>query len=60
MIAEVNKAVKETGVAISSLVPVFGWSAPDEQERQAQVRNWKRLLLPPGRRWSRRSKPGCR
>ena len=44
MIAEVNKAVKETGVRISSLVPVFGWSAPDEQERQAQVRNWKRLL----------------
>jgi myo-inositol catabolism protein IolH len=44
MVAEVNKAVKETGVRISSLVPVFGWSAPDEQERQAQVRNWKRLL----------------
>jgi myo-inositol catabolism protein IolH len=27
MIAEVNQAVKETGVRISSLVPVFGWSA---------------------------------
>ena len=44
MVAEVNRAVKETGVRISSLVPVFNWSAPDEQERQAQVRNWKRLL----------------
>ncbi len=44
MVAEVNQAVKETGVRIASLVPVFGWSAPDEQERQAQVRNWKRLL----------------
>ena len=44
MVAEVNQVVKETGVRIASLVPVFGWSAPDEQERQAQVRNWKRLL----------------
>src|SRR5438445_9545118 len=33
MVAEVNQVVKETGVRISSLVPVFGWSAPDEQER---------------------------
>ena len=23
---------------------MFNWSSPDEQERQAQVRNWKRLL----------------
>jgi myo-inositol catabolism protein IolH len=43
-IAEVRKAMKETGVTICSLVPVFNWSSPDEQERQAQVRNWKRLL----------------
>ena len=27
-----------------TLVPVFNWSSPDEQERQAQVRNWRRLL----------------
>ena len=25
-------------------MPVFNWSSPDEQERQAQVRNWRRLL----------------
>jgi myo-inositol catabolism protein IolH len=43
-LAEVKQAMKETGVTISSLVPVFNWSSPDEQERQAQVRNWKRLL----------------
>ena len=43
-VAEVNQAAKETGVAILTLVPVFNWSSPDEQERQAQVRNWKRLL----------------
>ena len=43
-IAEVEAACKETGVTLNSLVPVFNWSSPDEQERQAQVRNWKRLL----------------
>ena len=29
---------------VLTLVPVFNWSSPDEQERQAQVRNWRRLL----------------
>jgi myo-inositol catabolism protein IolH len=43
-IAEVKKACKETGVNLLTLVPVFNWSSPDEQERQAQVRNWRRLL----------------
>ena len=43
-LAEVKKACKETGVKIQTLVPVFNWSSPDEQERQAQVRNWRRLL----------------
>ena len=43
-LAEVKKASSETGVKIQTLVPVFNWSSPDEQERQAQVRNWRRLL----------------
>jgi myo-inositol catabolism protein IolH len=43
-IAEVKQACAETGVQLASLVPVFNWSSPDEQERQAQVRNWRRLL----------------
>jgi len=43
-IADVKKACSETGVKLLTLVPVFNWSSPDEQERQAQVRNWKRLL----------------
>jgi myo-inositol catabolism protein IolH len=43
-IAEVRKAEKETGVKILTLVPVFNWSSPDEQERRYQVRNWRRLL----------------
>ena len=44
LIAETKKASAETGVTIQTLVPVFNWSSPDEQERQAQVRNWRRLL----------------
>jgi myo-inositol catabolism protein IolH len=43
-IAEVRKVCAETGVDILTLVPVFDWSSPDEQEREAQVRNWRRLL----------------
>jgi myo-inositol catabolism protein IolH len=43
-ISEANRACKETGVSLTTLVPVFNWSSPDEQERRAQVRNWKRLL----------------
>src|SRR5215217_2213507 len=43
-IAEAKQASRETGVQVLTLVPVFNWSSPDEQERQAQVRNWRRLL----------------
>jgi sugar phosphate isomerase/epimerase len=44
-VAAVKKACNETGVTLLSLVPVFNWSSPDEQERQAQVRNWRRLQI---------------
>ena len=44
LIAETKKASAETGVKIHTLVPVFNWASPDEQERRAQVRNWRRLL----------------
>lgn len=43
-IAELNQAQVETGVKIRTLNPVFNWAAVDEQERTAQVRNWRRLL----------------
>ncbi len=43
-IEEVRAATKESGTRIHSLVPVFNWASPDEQERAAQVRNWRRLL----------------
>lgn len=44
LVARTRTAMEATGVDIVSLVPVFNWSSPDEQERQAQVRNWRRLL----------------
>jgi myo-inositol catabolism protein IolH len=43
-IAQVKQAMAETGVKIWTFNPVFNWSSPDEDERQAQVRNWRRLL----------------
>ncbi|AJQ91915.1 sugar phosphate isomerase/epimerase [Propionibacterium freudenreichii] len=43
-VAGLNKAQKDSGVTVRTLNPVFNWSSPDEQERAAQVRNWRRLL----------------
>ena len=43
-IDELDRAQQESGVTIRTLNPVFNWSAVDEQERRAQVRNWCRLL----------------
>ena len=43
-VADLMKASKKTGVRIRTLNPVFNWSSVDEQERMAQVRNWRRLL----------------
>ena len=43
-VAKVRKAMAASGVKIWTFNPVFNWSSPDEQERQAQVRNFRRLL----------------
>jgi len=39
-----RQAVTDAGIGISSLLPVQRWSSPDEPERQAAVRNWKRIV----------------
>lgn len=39
-----GKALKDAGVGIASILPVQRWSSPDEYERQAAVRNWKRAI----------------
>jgi myo-inositol catabolism protein IolH len=37
-------ALDTAGVKVSSLLPLFRWSGPDETERQAAVRYWKRSI----------------
>lgn len=43
-IAEFRKALRETGVELSSVLPLYRWSGPDEEERRAAVRYWKRAI----------------
>ena len=40
---EYRKALRETGVEISSFIVVYRWSGPTEEQRQFAVANWKRL-----------------
>ncbi|AGP61198.1 sugar phosphate isomerase/epimerase family protein [Streptomyces rapamycinicus] len=39
-----RKALDTAGVGVSSLLPLFRWSGPDEDARQAAVRYWKRSI----------------
>lgn len=41
---EYQQALKETGVELSSLIAVYRWSGPTEEQRQFAVANWKRLI----------------
>lgn len=34
----------DAGVGIASVLPVLRWSGPDEDAREAAVRNWKRVV----------------
>ena len=42
--AEYRRALRETGVEISSFIVVYRWSGPTEEERQFAVHNWKRMI----------------
>ncbi len=44
MIKNVKQWLRDAGVEISSVLPVQQWSSPNEQERQAAVRNMKRTI----------------
>lgn len=44
MIKNVKKWLSDAGMKLSSVLPVQQWSSPDEQERQAAVRNMKRTI----------------
>jgi myo-inositol catabolism protein IolH len=39
-IKEFRKALSDTGVKLSSLLPMYHWAAADEGLRVAAVRNW--------------------
>jgi myo-inositol catabolism protein IolH len=43
-VTELKNALRETGVQLSSVLPLYRWSGPDEEERQAAVRYWKRAI----------------
>jgi myo-inositol catabolism protein IolH len=43
-IASFRKALAGAGVSVSSVLPLYRWSGPDEDERQAAVRYWKRAI----------------
>jgi myo-inositol catabolism protein IolH len=43
-IAAFKQALRETGVGLASLLPLYRWSSPNEDERRAAVRNWKRAI----------------
>jgi myo-inositol catabolism protein IolH len=43
-VAEFRTALRETGLELASILPLYRWSSPDEEERQAAVRYWKRAI----------------
>ena len=43
-IASFKKALDDAGVSVSSVLPLYKWSGPDEDERRAAVRYWKRAI----------------
>jgi myo-inositol catabolism protein IolH len=43
-IATFRKALAGAGVSVAAVLPLYRWSGPDEDERQAAVRYWKRAI----------------
>jgi len=43
-VAEMKRALVETGVKLSSILPLYRWAGPDEESRRAAVKNWKRAI----------------
>jgi myo-inositol catabolism protein IolH len=43
-IREFKTALKETGVKLASLLPLYRWASPHEDERRTAVRCWKRAI----------------
>ena len=43
-VERLRKVAADAGVGIASVLPVQRWSGPDEDQRQAAVRSWKRII----------------
>jgi myo-inositol catabolism protein IolH len=43
-VAAFRAALAEADVEVASVLPLYKWSGPDEDERQAAVRYWKRAI----------------
>ncbi|MBF8376295.1 sugar phosphate isomerase/epimerase [Alicyclobacillus mali] len=43
-IQKLKRYLRDAGVKISSLLPLYHWAGPEEERRQAAVRNWKRAI----------------
>jgi myo-inositol catabolism protein IolH len=43
-VKKLRKIAGDAGVGIVSVLPVLRWSGPDEDQRQAAVRAWKRVI----------------
>ncbi|MDA2806275.1 sugar phosphate isomerase/epimerase family protein [Nocardiopsis suaedae] len=43
-VAELKGVLRETGVELASVLPLYKWSSPDEEERRAAVRYWRRMV----------------
>ena len=43
-VAAFRKALAESQVEVASVLPLYKWSGPDEDARQAAVRYWKRAI----------------
>src|ERR671916_613087 len=43
-IASFRKALATAGVSVATVLPLYRWSGPDEDERQAAVRYWNRAI----------------
>ena len=43
-VRRLRKVAADAGVGIASVLPVQRWSGPDEDQRQAAVRTWKRII----------------
>lgn len=41
---EYRKALRETGVELSSLIVVYRWSGPTEEQRKIAVTNWRKIV----------------